>query len=422
MKTEDTPSEVPVVQPKMSSQEKITSLHQTYHTPNYAPGLVLTKGKGATVWDVEGNKYLDFVSGIAVTALGHCHPAITGAIRKQAGRLMHVSNLYYNDQAPYLAETLSKLSLGGKVIFSNSGAEANEGLIKLARLWGSSQGRHEIITMNNSFHGRTLATLTATGQEKVQKGFEPLPEGFVHVPYNDMAAVRNAVTDKTVAIMLEPIQAEGGVLPALESFIKGIADLCKEKDLLLLMDEIQTGIGRTGEWFGYQHYDVQPDAISLAKGLGGGFPIGAVVTGDRLKDVFTPGTHGSTFAGQPMACAAGRAVVDTIANQNLVEHAQSMGALLKDKLEKMAQKYESIQTVRGEGLLIGIVMRNPAKDLEQLLMRKGLLTVATAGNVIRLLPPLTVSTVQIKKAVKLIDKACAEWQEGLQTQFEGDSE
>ncbi|MDF3130711.1 aspartate aminotransferase family protein [Kiritimatiellaeota bacterium B1221] len=387
----------------------VVETHSKFHTPNYAPSHLFVRGEGSYLWDSEGKKYLDFVSGIAVTALGHCHPAMVEALKEQADKLFHSSNLYYNEHAPFLAETLSDMTMGGKVIFCNSGAEANEGLIKLARKWGSESGRHEIITMKNSFHGRTLATLTATGQDKIQKGFAPLPEGFVYADYNNLDSVKACKTDKTVAVMLELVQAEGGVVPADGDFIQGLAAWCRENNLLLLLDEIQTGVGRTGRSFAYKHYDIEPDAISLAKGLGGGFPMGAVVTGKKLQDVFGPGSHGTTFGGQPLACAMARTVLKVFREEHLEQHASDMGALLKSELAPLVEKYAFVEALRGQGLLLGLVIDRPAKELEELLAERGLLTVCTAGNVIRMLPPLNVSPDQVREAVGIIDEACAAW-------------
>ncbi len=375
----------------------------------YAPGLVLVKGRGTKVWDDTGRKYLDFISGIAVTNIGHCHPRLTRAIKRQAGRLMHASNLFYNELQPKLARALAERSLGGKCFFCNSGAEANEALIKLARLWGHAEGRYEIITFRNSFHGRTLATLTATGQQKVQKGFDPLPPGFAQADYNDLPSVQAAINDKTVAILIEPIQGEGGVRPARADFIKDLSALCKQKNLLLLFDEVQAGMGRTGHWFGYQRYGVEPDAFSLAKGLGGGFPIGAIVTGPRLADVFQPGQHATTFGGTPLACAAALAVIDVIEDDNLLQNAARMGDLFIEKLKQVAAKYSFVSEVRGAGLMIGLVLNQPAKELEIILRKRGLIALATAENVIRFLPPLNVKSYDIKKAARIVEKACADW-------------
>lgn len=388
---------------------EIADLHQNWHTPNYAPELLLVRGEGSYLWDSTGKKYLDFVSGIAVTSLGHCHPEIVQVLQEQSSKLMHVSNLYYNEHAPHLAKELSEMTLGGKVIFCNSGAEANEGLIKLARKWGAEHGRTDIITMRNSFHGRTLATLTATGQEKVQKGFAPLPEGFSYATFNDLDSVKALTSSKTAAVLLEPVQAEGGVMPADPEFMQGLDAWCKEQGILLLMDEIQTGIGRTGMCFGYKHYDIVPDALSLAKGLGAGFPIGAVVTGPTLQDVFSPGSHGTTFGGQPLACAVARTVIRLMKEQKLCLHAREMGARLAEGLAPLVEKTPYIESLRGQGLLQGLVIDRPAKELEQLLLERGLLTVCTAGNVIRMLPPLNVTEEQIDTAVEILTDACASW-------------
>ncbi len=393
----------------MSTSEQIKQLHAQYVMPTYAPGLALVKGRGAKVWDADGNAYLDFLAGIAVTSVGHCHPKLTRAIKEQAGRLMHVSNLFYNEMQPRLAQALSERSLGGKCFFCNSGAEANEALIKLARLWGHDQGRYEVITMRNAFHGRTLATLTATGQVKVQKGFEPLPVGFVLADFNDLESVRAVVSEKTVAVLVEAVQGEGGVRPADPDFIKGLGALCREKNLLLFFDEVQAGMGRTGHWFGYQQYEVEPDAISLAKGLGGGFPIGAMVTAPKLADVFQPGHHATTFGGTPLACAAALAVMEIMEEEALLENAVRMGEAFMDGLRKVAAKYSFVSEVRGMGLMVGLVLNRPAKGLQDLLQQHGVIALATAETVLRFLPPLNVTTAEVRKAVRALDKACAAW-------------
>lgn len=397
----------------MSNQPDIPGLHEQYVMPTYTPGLTLVKGRGAKVWDADGNLYLDFLAGIAVTGVGHCHPRLVRAIRRQAGRLMHVSNLFHNEWQPRLAQVLSEKSLGGKCFFCNSGAEANEALIKLARLWGHEQGRYEIVTMRNSFHGRTLATLTATGQAKVQAGFEPLPAGFVLADFNDLESVRAAINEKTAAVLVEAVQGEGGVRPARPDFVKGLADLCKRKNILLFFDEVQCGMGRTGYWFGYQRYDVRPDAIALAKGLGGGFPIGAIVASPKLSDVFQPGSHATTFGGTPLACAAALTVMRIIEEEHLLENAVRMGEVFMERLKQVAAKYSFIREVRGAGLMIGMVLNQPAKELEALLRVHGLIALATAERVIRFLPPLNVTTAEVRKAARMVDKACAEWFEVL---------
>ena len=392
----------------MNTQE-IAELHKQYVMPTYAPGLALVRGKGTRVWDAEGNEYLDFLGGIAVNVLGHSHPKLVKAIRQQAARLMHVSNLYFNENQPRLAKALSERSLGGKCFFCNSGAEANEGMFKLARLWGHAQGRYEIIAMTNSFHGRTLATVAATGQTKYQKGFEPMPAGFVHAEYNNLDSVRAAVTDKTVAVLVEAVQGEGGVVPASPDFMNGLRALCNERNLLLLCDEVQCGVGRTGKWFGFQAYGIQPDAFSVAKGLAGGFPIGAIVAGPKLSDVFQPGNHASTFGGNPLACAAALAVIEAIDAEKLLEHAAQMSELFMAHLRKIAKKFKFITEVRGLGLMIGMVLDRPAKPLEVLLREKGLIAIATHDTVIRFLPPLNITAGQVRKAARIVKAACAEW-------------
>jgi predicted acetylornithine/succinylornithine family transaminase len=402
----------------MNTQD-IAKLQNEHLMPTYAPGIALVEGSGATVWDAEGNEYLDFVSGIAVTNIGHCHPKMVRAVQDQVETLVHVSNLYYNEKQPQLAKALAEHSglPGAKCFFCNSGAEANEGLIKLARLWGSEKGKYEIITMRQSFHGRTLATLTATGQEKVQTGFGPLPEGFVYANFNDLQSVEKAVSSKTAAVMVEALQAEGGVIPTDPEFLPSLRALCDEKDILLLCDEVQCGMGRTGKWFGFQGYDVQPDAFSLAKGLGNGFPIGAIVAGKKLADVFQPGHHATTFGGTPLASAAALSVVEVIEEENLLANTMMMGAYFVEGLCEIAMKHKKwISGIRGLGLLLGMVLDVPAAPLQKKLQEKGMLALATAGNVLRLLPPLNVTQEEIDQALKLIGEACAELHDEMATQ------
>ncbi len=381
---------------------EISELHQKYVMPTYAPGLALVRGAGTSVWDAEGNEYLDFSAGLAVANVGHCHPRLSEAIATQARRLMHVSNLYYNELQPQLAQAISERSLGGKIFFCNSGAEANEGLIKLARRWGHEQGRHEIITVEKSFHGRTLATLTATGQDKVKTGFDPLPPGFVTIPFNDLDAVRRAVNERTAGVLVESIQGEGGVRPTDPDYLTGLRTLCDELDILMLCDEVQCGMGRTGDWFGYQGYDVSPDAISMAKGMGGGFPIGGIAAVPALSDVLVAGTHATTFGGTPLACAAGLAVIHIIEEEGLLENALQMGDRLEEGLQPLVDRIEWVEDIRGPGLMKGLVLNQPAGDLAAALQKKGLLVIATANTVIRLVPPLTVSAEEIDRAVALI--------------------
>jgi len=391
----------------MTSQE-IAALHGRYVMATYAPTLALVKGRGARVWDAEGREYLDFLSGIAVTGIGHCHPRLVAAIRRQAGRLIHTSNIFYNELQPRLAEALVSRSLaGGRCFLCNSGAEANEGLIKLARLWGSAEGRHEIVTMRNSFHGRTLATLTATGQEKVQKGFEPLPTGFSYARFNDLESVRAAIGDRTAAILVEAVQGEGGIIPATPEFMTGLRALCDERNLLMLCDEVQCGMGRTGRWFGWQRYGVAPDAFSLAKGLGGGFPIGAVVAGPKLADRFQPGHHATTFGGTPLACAAALAVIETIEAEGLLENAAATGAVFLDALRRATRRLPFVREVRGVGLMVGVELDRPARPLQDEINRRGLLGLATNVNILRFLPPLTITPAQARRAARIVGAAGA---------------
>lgn len=382
----------------------LKELHQQYVMPTYAPGLTLVRGEGAVVWDDAGREYLDFSSGIAVCSTGHCHPAVVAAIREQAGKLIHCSNLFYNELQPRLAQKISALGLGGKVFFGNSGAEANEALFKLARKWGSATGRYEIITMKNSFHGRTLATMTATGQTKYQKGFEPLMPGFVYADFNQLDSVRAAITPRTVAVLCESVQGEGGIIPATQEFMTGLRELCTEKNVLLFFDEVQTGIGRTGKWLGFQNYGIRADGFSLAKGLGSGYPIGAAAVTPELSDVFQPGNHASTFGGTPLACAAALATLETIEKENLMANAVAMGARLTDGLKKLAARHDCIQGVRGLGLMIGLALHVPAKPVEAKLREQGVLTIATGESVLRFVPPLVISAPQIDQALAILDK------------------
>ncbi len=390
---------------------EIAELQQDYLMPTYAPGLALVEGSGTSVWDAEGNEYLDFVSGIAVTNIGHCHPKMIHAVQDQVETLVHVSNLYFNEKQPLLAKKLAEHSgvPGAKCFFCNSGAEANEGLIKLARLWGSEHGKYEVITMRQSFHGRTLATLTATGQDKVKTGFGPLPEGFKYASFNDIQSVEDAVTSKTAAVLVEALQGEGGVIPADQEFLSDLRKLCDERGILLLCDEVQAGMGRTGTWFGFQNYNVMPDAFSLAKGLGNGFPVGAIVAGEKLANVFQPGHHATTFGGTPLACSAALSVIDVIESEDLLTNTMMMGAYFAEGLCEIAMKHKKwISGVRGLGLLLGLVLDVPAVPLQKKLQEKGMLALATAGNVLRLLPPLNVTQKEIERALSLMGEACAE--------------
>jgi acetylornithine/N-succinyldiaminopimelate aminotransferase len=354
---------------------------------------------------------MDFVAGIATLNVGHCHPTVVGAVKNQAETLFHVSNLYYTENQARLAQKLSDLAYEGKgkCFFANSGAEANEAMIKLARLWGHESGRYEIITLKQSFHGRTLATAAATGQEKVQKGFEPMPEGFVYAELNNIESVKAALSDKSVAVMVEAVQGEGGIIPADTEFMTALRELCDEKDMLLLCDEVQCGMGRTGKWFGFQHSGVQPDAFSLAKALGSGYPIGALVGSPKLADVFQPGKHASTFGGTPLACAAALATIEVIEAEGLLERATVAGNWFRKKLEALATKYEHVTGVRGCGFMVGVVLDTDPTEICGKLIDAGLLCIPTAGTLIRFLPPLNVSDADLEEALEIIEEVLDEW-------------
>lgn len=354
--------------------------------------LAFTLGEGAWLWDADGNKYLDALSGVAVTALGHAHPRLTGAIAQQARRLMHTSNIFRIDLQEQLASKLCKLSGMQRAFFCNSGTEANEAAIKLSRLYAHARGirNPEIVVMDGAFHGRTLAALAATGNEKIKVGFDPLPEGFVRVPFGDLDAVQRLARRRNiVAVLVEPIQGEGGICIPPAGYLKGLRSLCDTHQWLLMLDEIQTGIGRTGAWFACQHEQVLPDVMTLAKGLGGGFPVGACLASGRAAEVFSPGTHGSTFGGNPLACRAALTVIETIEDKQLVHNAEIMGQRILGKLQKALKGVSGVQAVRGQGLMIGVELDRPCAELVgRALKEQKLLINVTAERVIRLLPPL----------------------------------
>lgn len=369
-------------------------------------------GKGINLWDTEGKKYYDFLAGIAVNVLGHSHPKIVNAIKEQAEKFIHCSNLYYIEPQAKLAKKIAENSCADRVFFANSGAEANEGAIKLARIYFYKKGqpeKYEIITLKNSFHGRTLATVAATGQEKYQKPYHPLMPGFKHVPINDLEALNNAVSENTCAIMLEPIQGESGVNPVTDEYLKAVKKLCDDYGLLLIFDEIQTGLGRTGKLFAYQHSGVEPDIFTLAKALGGGVPIGAICAKEHVAQAFEPGDHGSTFGGNPLACAAGLSVMDAILEENLAEKAGEMGKYFMDCLSSLARKHSIISEVRGKGLMIGIQLKSDkAAEIKEKCFEKGYLIGNVGKNILRLLPPLIVSKEDIDGMVKALDEALGE--------------
>ncbi len=388
--------------------DKISGLQAKYVMPTYAPNMLFVKGEGSYLWDDEGNKFLDFVTGISVCNLGHCHPNVTKAIQEQSEKLVHVSNLYMNEQQPQLAEKLVKQGFDGVAFFANSGAEANEGMIKFARKWGSDKGKNEIVAMNASFHGRTLAALAATGRSQYRVGFSPDMPGFKFADYNDIESLKALINDKTAAVMMEPVQGEGGVMPADAEYLKQVRELCDEAGCLLLFDEVQCGIGRTGTFFAYQNYGVEPDAVSLAKAIANGYPMGAFIVKREYEKTLTVGMHASTFGGTPLASAAACAVIDTIVEENLLDNTKKMGAYLTEKLSAFVEKYDCVQEVRGLGLMIGVVLDQPAGVLVGPLKEAGMLALTAGETVLRLLPPLNVTQDQIDTAVELIDNALAE--------------
>lgn len=372
--------------------------------------MVLVKGQGAWVWDSDGRKYLDFFGGLAVNILGHCHPAVVTAIQEQAASLIHCSNLYHTLQVARLAKLLASAGGGDKLFFCNSGAEANEGAIKLTRKYASGKygpDRFKIITTLHSFHGRTLATLAATGQTKYQQGFAPIPAGFVHVPFNDLKAVEEAWDDQVAGVMVEPIQGEGGVNPASPGYFRGLRKLCDERGALLIFDEIQTGMGRTGTFFAWQGIGVKPDIVTVAKGLGGGVPIGAFGATAEVAAAFKPGDHGSTFGGNPLATAAGYATVKAILEDGLTVKAGRLGEYLMERLAALKADHPEILEVRGKGLMVGVQLSFPGKLVVEECRRRGLLINCTENTVLRMLPPLIIEENLIDQAVSILDQALA---------------
>ena len=400
---------------KKNENEEIAALCGDFMMDTYAKTATVVRGKGCRVWDARNSVYLDFTAGISVHNVGHAHPKVVEAIRAQAETLVHCSNLYFTPQQGLLAQKLSSIGLGGKVFLCNSGAEANEAMIKLARLHGHAQGRYEIICMKNSFHGRTMATLSATGQSKVQKGFDPLLAGFEFADFNDLDSVKALVNERTVGILLECVQGEGGVIPATPEFLKGVRALCDEKDLLMMCDDIQCGMGRTGTWFAWEQYGVKPDVCTLAKALGGGLPIGALLASPKYSDVFVPGSHGSTFGGNPLACAASLAVIKVIEEEGLLAHAAEFGKLFMEGLQQFVENYDAILEVRGLGLMVGMVVDGNAKDIVDNLRVGGLLACMAGPNVVRFLPPLCITEKDLEEALEMIGDT-------LDEMFGGDAE
>lgn len=397
------------------STDEIIQMTKSYVMNTYTRiPIVPVKAEGAVLTDTDGREYLDFVAGIAVNNVGHCHPKVVAGIKEQSEKVMHCSNLYHIEPQARLAKMLVENSCFDKAFFCNSGAEANEAAIKLARRYAQvvkGEDRFEIVSLKNSFHGRTLATVTATGQPKYQKGFEPLPSGFVYAELNDFDSLKNVISLKTCAVMLELIQGESGVKPTCKEYVKKVRELCTQEGILLIIDEVQTGIGRTGKLFAYEHYDIKPDIISLAKGLGGGMPIGAILATDEVARGFEPGTHASTFGGNPLSCAAGIAVLEILLEDGLLEYGARIGEYLAKRLDELKESFQFVSSVRGLGLMRGIQLDKV--DNTGFLVRRcqelGLLVNCINGSVIRLVPPLVITEEQVDKAVDILRQVFEEF-------------
>lgn len=375
--------------------------------------ISLVKGKGALAWDADGKEYVDMVGGIAVCSLGHAHPELVAVLKDQAEKLWHCSNLYWIEPQVELAEKLCQASGMSKAFFANSGAEANEGAIKLARKYFSKQDqdKYEIIAMNHSFHGRTTGSLALTGQTKYQNGFGPLLPGVSYAEYNDLDSVAALITEKTCAVIVEPVQGEGGVYPAELSFMKGLRALCDEKGILLIFDEVQCGMSRTGKVMAYDHYGVKPDVVTLAKALGGGFPISAMLAGEKCADVLGPGDHATTFGGNPLACAVASKMIDLLQDPALLQHVEEIAQYLTDQLNVLAEKEPRMVSVRGLGLLMGVEFSAEVKGLVNACMDNGLLTLSAGPNVLRLVPPLNITKAEIDRAMEILTQSLSQWQD-----------
>ena len=391
----------------MTTQETI-DLFNKYVIANYKRlPRVIVKGQGCYLYDADGNEILDMFPGWAVSGIGHCHPKVVEAIRRQSGELLHIDNTFYSEPQGRLAKLLNERAFGGKCFFCNSGAEANEAALKLARLY-TSQGKYKFITAEGSFHGRTFATVTATAQPKYHEGFLPLLPGFVYVPFNDVEAIESAFTDEVAAVMIEPIQGEGGINVATEEYLQAIRRLCDENGAVMILDEVQTGIGRTGKWFAYQHSDVVPDIITMAKALGGGVAIGAMMAKEEIAAALVPGKHASTFGGNALACAAAIAVIEAIEEDNLLENAAQLGEYTQDKLGQLKQNHFIIDSVRGIGLMIGVQLTGPGSEIADKCLEKGLRINCTNETVLRFMPPMIATRSQIDRAVDILDTVLTE--------------
>jgi len=388
----------------------VQKLYENYVVPTYRQTpLCLVRGKGSRVWDLQGREYIDLFPGWGVSGLGHCHPAVVSAIKNQARKILHISNNFLNVKQGELAREIIRHSFPGKVFFCNSGAEATDGAVKFARRFGASAGRFEIITLRQSFHGRTLAGIAATGQDKVKEGFSPIPEGFRYADMNDLASVERCVNAKTAAIFLEPIQGEGGIHQATQEFMRGLRKLCDREGILLMLDEVQTSMGRTGKMFAYQLYGIEPDVMTLAKSLGSGVPIGAfVIHQNKLGEIMTPGSHGSTYGGNPLVCAAALAVFKAIRKERLLAASVRWGAYFGKKLEELKSKHSIIKEVRGSALMRGIELTVPGANVVERCLKGGLLINCTQDRVLRFLPALTITKKTLDQALVILDKALAE--------------
>ncbi len=390
---------------------KLIEMLSHYVMSTYSREQIIVEGNGSRLKDSEGREFLDFTSGISVCNLGHSHPYIADKIAEQARKLVHTSNLFITENQIFLAKKLSEICMDGKVFFCNSGTEANEGMIKLARKYGNKKERNLIIVMQESFHGRTLASLAATGREKYRVGFEPHMKGFIHVPFNDIDAVKSELMKnegKVAAVMLEPIQGEGGIIPANKNYLEQLRKICTDEDILLMFDEVQTGMGRTGRWFAHQLYDVKPDVISIAKALGNGFPIGAFIADRKYADVLTQGMHASTFGGTPLACAAALAAIDVFEKENVLNNCNEMAAFLKGELSKLKTEFDIIKEIRGRGLMIGIELKSNSADVVKKARENGLLLVTAGEGVIRFYPPLNISKNDLSEGIEIFKKAISQ--------------
>ncbi|MBF4468914.1 MAG: acetylornithine transaminase [Methanobrevibacter arboriphilus] len=388
------------------NNKEIIDLDSKYIMQTYGrQPIALTHGNGATIWDADGNEYLDFFAGIAVNVLGQSHSKVIEAIQKQAEKLIHVSNVYYTEEQVKLAKKLAEITIFDRIFFANSGAEANEGAIKLARKF---TGKGEIIATNNSFHGRTLVTVTATGQDKYKEPFKPLPSGFIHVPFGDSKAIANAITDDTAAVLIEAIQGEGGIVVPPKMYLKEVEAICREKGVLFILDEVQTGFGRTGEMFAYELFGIKPDIMTIAKALGNGYPIGGLLARGEVAEGFDYGDHGSTFGGNPLGCAVALTVIETIKDESLLENSKNLGNYLKNEFINLNEKYDFIIDVRGFGLFLAIELDRDSSEITNKMRERGFLINSTAGNVLRFAPPLIITKEEIDKMILALDQVFSE--------------